>query len=235
MDAQRQDHSRKKQLFRRVRRPDTVWGNIVPSGRLDEGRLNHTTGAPSAYFPTKHAEELKRTQSVTREEQARQGSTATAQPAHPYVSLAEQFRRIQPVEDDKDDDESRLSEDKDLIPYPVLQEEENNENYFGGPDDTDDSEWNEEHDNDDSETASDTSGPATRKLQPSHGTPRRTITRVRGSLTKLKGPVGRRRHNGRRYLPSHQAPMARDRARERDSRPRSLKKIWTRMTKRMKL
>ena len=183
MDTQRQDHSRKKPLFRRVRRPDTVWGNIVPPVRLDEGSLNHTIGARSAYFQTNHAEELKR----THEEQARQEFTATA-PAHHYVSLAEQFRRIQPVENDKDDDEGRLSEDKVLVSYPVLQEEENNEQPFGGSDDTDDSDWNEEHDNDDSETASDTSGPATRKLQPSHGTPRRAITRVRGSLTKLKGP-----------------------------------------------
>ncbi|KAF6233803.1 hypothetical protein HO173_008015 [Letharia columbiana] len=71
----------------------------------------------------------------TRREKRRSESTARAQPALPYISLAEQLKRKQPVENDKQVDNGGLFERGFLAPTSALKREDKDEESSEGPDD----------------------------------------------------------------------------------------------------
>ena len=253
MDTQQQNLCRKKPLSGASKRPDAFWSLIVPSARLEKGRLDTTNGAYPAHPQTNHAEELEDTQpmirkekgnphvitranaaelydnlgvtskdikpvkrratarpeAITREEPAdfytgiledrrrtqaqpvirrEKGGpepTTRAQRAHPYISLAEQLKRTQPVESDEHADDGGLSEGQAFAPISAFHKGDEDEESFEGPADTEGSDGDEgyveNNKEDDSETASDASSPATQRSRLSYDTPRRASARARGS------------------------------------------------------
>lgn len=221
MDIRGQDKSGRKPLSSASKRPDAFWGLIVPTARLEKGRLAPNTGAHLAYPPKEHAEELKGTQSVVykeketahtitrgnatdlyprldvtpkdkkpviRRDRGRTETTAEAQPALPYISLAEQLKRTQPVEGDEQAGNSEIFEGLVLAPTSALHKGDKNEESSEGPDDTIGSDGDEDYAEDDreydSETASDAPSPVTQKPQSSCVTPRRASARARGNKGK---------------------------------------------------
>lgn len=219
MDIERQDQSGKKPLASTSKRPGAFWELIVPSERLEKGRLDPTIGAHVARSQANDPEGLKKTQPVVRKENAtpharkranaanryphlrvmprdkkpleraeyrRPEPTGRAQPAHPHTSVAENFKRTQPVKSDKHADHGELSEGG--VWAPTLHKGDKDEESSEGPNDTEGSDGDKEYikddDNENSETASDASSPATQISQPSHSTPRRASARVRGKRRK---------------------------------------------------
>ena len=69
MDNQPQYHSKKKPVSGAPRKLDPFWEFIVPSARLEKGRLDPTTGAyPASHPRSNHVEELESTQPVVRKD-----------------------------------------------------------------------------------------------------------------------------------------------------------------------
>lgn len=155
----------------------------------------------------------------TRREKRRSQSTARARPALPYISLAEQLKRKQPVENDKQVDNGGLFEGGFLAPTSALKGEDKDEESSEGPDDIegsdDDEGYVEDDDEDDSETASDASSPAKQRPQPSYGTPRRASARIRGSRWKLLKELSEPTAPKRKKAPSQPASAKGERPRKR--------------------
>lgn len=188
MDTQRQDHSWKEPLSAGVKRPDPFWGMIVPSANLGRRKPNHVTRVQSTYSQTNQCKELKDTQPTTREAKARPEPNTGAQPSRPYISVTIPVKPIQSRDSGKRTDDGRPSEGKVLASNATLQKVDNGGESSKEFDDAEESGGDGEYEEDDSETASEYSGPATPKSQPSNRTSRRAITRGRGSLTELKKP-----------------------------------------------
>ena len=164
------------------------WGTIVPSAPLEKRRIDTTNGNPKGNSQLDHSEEHKSTQSTIHREKVRLEATMKAQPARRYISLAENFKRIQALESNKHIDHGQHSGGKVLAPSPETRKGDSDEETFGGTDDTEGSKEDSEYE-DDSGSSLDTSYTATTNSESLRGTPRRARTRIRGGLNKSKKPV----------------------------------------------
>ena len=188
MDTQRQGNSAKKPLSAGVKRPDAIWGMIVPSDCLGKSRLSPNIGFRSAYSAIAHTEELKSTQPVAREEKARQEPGVRAQPARSYISPTESLERVQSMKNNRRTDDVTLFEDKVPALNSAPESVDSDEESSGESDSTEGSDGDGEYYKDSNETASDTSSSSTRKLQTSHRTSWSGSTSVRGYLGKSTKP-----------------------------------------------
>ena len=188
MDTQRQEDSAKKPLSAGVKRSDAFWDMVVPSTRLGKSRPSPTIGFHSTYAWITHAEELKSTQPVAREEKPRQEPVVRAQPAHSYINPTESLERVQSIRSDRRTDDFTPSEDKIWALDPTLESIDSDEESSGESDNTEGSDGDGEYYEDSNETASDTSGSSTRTMQTSHRTSRSGSTNVRGRLGNLTKP-----------------------------------------------
>ena len=191
MDTQRQGNSAKKPLSTGVKRPDAFWGMIVPSDCLEKPRPSPTIGFRSAYSAITHAEELKSTQLVAREEKAKQEPVVRAQPARSYISPTESLERVQSMQNNRRTDDITPSEDKVPVINSAPESVNSDEESSGESDSTEGSDGDGEYYEDSNETASDTSSASTSELQTSHRTSWSGGTSVRGYLGKSTKPSGR--------------------------------------------
>ena len=157
-----------------------------PMLRGAKGRPNPSSREEPADFNASVAEVLKRTQGqpVRRREEGRQGTTASTQPAHAYIGLAEQLKCTKPVENDECAGDGGLSESQVLAPTPASHKSDEKEESSEEPDDTEgsdsDEDYVEDDDEDDSnEAASDASIPVRQRSQLSYLKPRRANGRAR--------------------------------------------------------
>ena len=186
MDTQKQDNSAKQQLSAEVKRADTFWGMIVT--RLGISRPSPTVGLRSACSPSTQAEDLKNTQPVARDERTRQEPGVRAQPAQLHISETEPLERVQSMQSDRHTDDDTPFEDKVLASDSAPGSVGSDEGSSGESDNTEESDGDGEYEEDSNETASDTSGSSTRKLQTSYRTSRSGSINIRGRLGKLTKP-----------------------------------------------
>ena len=96
MDAERQDRSRKKSVSGGAsKRSDTFWGLIVPSERLERGKLDPNAGSHLAPSQSHHAEGLKETQNVVHAEKGtpHARTQAKATNLYPHVGVTHRDKK----------------------------------------------------------------------------------------------------------------------------------------------
>ena len=174
----------------------SFWDAIVPKAHLENGSLNPTTRAHTLHSQAYHVDKPMVTPNLCHGEKDRPERTAGARAARPFISLAEQLKRMQAAESARHLDDTRHSGDEvlapSLTPLPKVSiEEESSEEDSEEPSDTeasdgDDEYQDEDYNDDDCETASNASDTSRLESRPPHRTPRKSGSGLRSHTGTLK-------------------------------------------------
>ena len=174
----------------------SFWDAIVPKAHLENGSLNPTTRAHTLHSQAYHVDKPMVTPNLFHGEKDRPERTAGARAARPFISLAEQLKRMQAAESARHLDDTRHSGDEvlapSLTPLPKVPiDEESSEEDSEEPSDSealdgDDEYQDEDYNNDDCETASDASDTSRPESRLPHRTPRKSGSGLRSHAGTLK-------------------------------------------------
>ena len=197
--AQTLDHPEKKSMSGRFRDPAPFRDSIVPSVPPGKGGRNPAMRAHSSRSQAYHVDKPIVTANVFHKGKHTPEPTARVRLTRPCISLAEQLKRIQAAEREKQVDDAKYSGGEASTPTPALpkvpiDEEpsaESSESSSEEPSDTEASSEDEEYldedyDNDDYESTSHASSTLRQESRPLHGTSRKPGTGLRGKTRSLK-------------------------------------------------